>query len=155
MPWDSKPSLHLVAGMNTHWIQLINRVLILLQLAIYEDTIGLKKLIYYSIRVSQRMQSCLEETTALQSSTSFHYQPERPGPSEPESEPMQVDSTVYLPLKDSIGWPRICVYTVELEDTEPPHALFKRLVPWWVQLPVLQSNSFHWQLNWHWLPLIL
>lgn len=80
------------------------------------------------------MQSCLEETTALQSSTSVHYQPEQPSPSEPESEPMQVDSTVYLPLKDSVGCPRICVYTVDLEDIEPPHALFMRLVLWLIPL---------------------
>lgn len=45
------------------------------------------------------MQSCLEETSALQSSATHHRMPERPIFPEPESEPMQIDNTRLSPAE--------------------------------------------------------
>lgn len=45
------------------------------------------------------MQSCLEETSALQYSATHHRMPERPVFPEPESEPMQIDNTRLSPAE--------------------------------------------------------
>ncbi len=64
-----------------------------LQLAAFDDTIGLKRFIQLSIRVASRMHSCLEDQRDLTNPIPFHRRPENVSPPEPVQEPMLVDNT--------------------------------------------------------------
>ncbi len=62
-----------------------------LQLAAYEDSHGLEKLMQLSVRCANRMQSCYEDQSPL-SITPLLRRSEITSTPEPGSEPMQVDT---------------------------------------------------------------
>ncbi len=64
-----------------------------LHLAAYDDTIGLERFIRLSIRVANRMHSCMGDQQVLPNPIPFLRRPENISPPEPVLEPMQVDNT--------------------------------------------------------------
>ncbi|KAK3552410.1 hypothetical protein QTP86_011646 [Hemibagrus guttatus] len=70
-----------------------------LHLAAYEDTIGLERLIQLSIRVTTRMQSCLEEHQGQLSLTTTLGRPDPVSPPEPAPEPMHLGSSHLTPAE--------------------------------------------------------
>ncbi len=64
-----------------------------LHLAAYDDTMGLERFIQLSIRVANRMHSCMEDQQTLPHSNPLLRRPENISPPEPVPEPMQVDYT--------------------------------------------------------------
>ncbi len=63
-----------------------------LQMASYDDNLGLETMIQHSIHYSSRMQSCFNEQTSWNRCTPSYRHPETPFPLEPESEPMQTEA---------------------------------------------------------------
>lgn len=92
-----------------------SRTILRLQLTSQDDTIGLERFIQLSIRVSGRMQSCMERRRGQQSL--YLRQPELHNPSEPLDEPMQIDSTVSPNRNVNAGCPRVYVFTADPRDT--------------------------------------
>ncbi len=68
-----------------------------LQMASYDDNLGLETMIQHSIRCSSRMQSCFDEQTSWNHCTPSYRHPETPFPPEPESEPMQTEAMRLAP----------------------------------------------------------
>ncbi len=64
-----------------------------LHLAAYDDTMGLERFIQLSIRVANRMHSCMEDQQKLTHAIPLLRRPENISPPEPVPEPMQVDYT--------------------------------------------------------------
>ncbi len=82
--WDESPLLTTYRqGLETR---------LRLHLAAYDDTIGLERFIQLSIRVANRMHSCMEDQQVLTNPIPFLRRPENISPPEPVLEPMQVDN---------------------------------------------------------------
>ncbi|ROL41612.1 hypothetical protein DPX16_22955 [Anabarilius grahami] len=71
-----------------------------LHLTAYEDSIGLERFIQLSIRFGSRMQSCIEEHHSQPLFNTLLRRSEPISPPEPASEPMQVENSRLLNVKD-------------------------------------------------------
>ncbi len=82
-----------------------------LQMASYDDNLGLETMIQHSIRCSSRMQSCFDEQTSLNHCTPSYHHPETPFPPEPESEPMQTEAMRLAPaVRQRLLSKGLCLY---------------------------------------------
>ncbi len=70
-----------------------------LQMASYDDNLGLETMIQHSFRCSTRMHSCFDEQTSWNRCTPSYRHPEIPFPPEPESEPMQTEAMRLAPAE--------------------------------------------------------
>ncbi len=70
-----------------------------LQMASYDDNLGLETMIQHSIRCSFHMHLCFDEQTSWNRCTPSYRHPETPFPAEPESEPMQTETMRLAPAE--------------------------------------------------------
>ncbi|KAK3520690.1 hypothetical protein QTP70_030553, partial [Hemibagrus guttatus] len=112
-----------------------------LHLAAYEDTIGLERLIQLSIRVTTRMQSCLEEHQGQLSLTTTLGRPDPVSPPEPAPEPMHLGLSHLTPAERQRRLTQnLCLYC-----GAPGHAIsacpIRPLRPLEIALLVLEEST--------------
>ncbi len=104
-----------------------------LQMASYDDNLGLETTIQHSIHCSSRMQSCFDEQTSWNRCTPSYCHPETPFP--PESEPMQNEAMQLAPAERQRRLSKgLCLYcggghVISSCPTRPPRLLVSSIQP--------------------------
>ncbi len=107
-----------------------------LQMASYDDNLGLETMIQHSIHCSSRMQSCFDEQISWNRCTPSYRHPETPFPPEPESEPMQNEAMRLAPAERQRRLSKgLCLYcgggghVISSCPTRPPRLLVSSIQP--------------------------